>query len=82
MPKIGRAENVAMIAKKIIEVVQQPLTIGSSELSITTSIGIALFPDDGEDVETLIKNADSAMYHAKEAGKNNYQFFVNRKSIA
>ena len=78
LPKIGRAEDAAMIANKIIEVVQQPLTIGSSELFITTSIGIALFPDDGEDVETLIKNADSAMYHAKEAGRNNYQFSVNR----
>ena len=78
LPKIGRAEDAAMIANKIIEVVQQPLTIGSSELFITTSIGIALFPDDGEDVETLMKNADSAMYHAKEAGRNNYQFSVNR----
>lgn len=82
LPKIGRAEDAAMIAKKIIEVVRQPLTIGSSELFITTSIGIALFPNDGEDVETLMKHADSAMYHAKESGRNNYQFFVNRKSIA
>ena len=75
LPMIGRAEDAAMIAKKIIEVGRQPLTIGSNELAITISIGIALFPDDGEDVETLMKNADSAMYRAKESGKNNYQFF-------
>lgn len=78
LPMVSRAEDAAMIAKKIIEVGRQPLTIGSNELAITISIGIALFPDDGEDVETLMKNADSAMYRAKEAGKNNYQFFVNR----
>jgi diguanylate cyclase (GGDEF)-like protein/PAS domain S-box-containing protein len=82
LPMVSHAEDAAMIAKKIIEVVRQPLTIGSNEFAITTSIGIALFPDDGEDVETLMKNADSAMYHAKKAGKNNYQFFVSRNSIA
>ena len=82
LPMVSRAEDAAMIAKKIIEVGRQPLTIGSNELAITISIGIALFPDDGEDVETLMKNADSAMYHAKKAGKNNYQFFVSRNAIA
>lgn len=74
LPKIGSAENAAMIAKKIIEILKQPLTICGCELSVTTSIGIALFPDDGKDGETLLMNADSAMYHAKELGKNNYQF--------
>ncbi len=78
LPMISQAEDAAMIAEKIIEVVRQPLTIGSNELIITTSIGIALFPNDGEDVETLIKQADRAMYRAKESGRNNYQFFVNR----
>jgi diguanylate cyclase (GGDEF)-like protein len=75
LPNISRAENAAMVAKKIIEVVRQPLTIISNELSITTSIGIALFPDDGEDGKTLMKNADIAMYHAKETGRNNYLFY-------
>lgn len=80
LPKIGEAENAAMIAKKIIETVKQPLTSSSSELSVTTSIGIALFPSDGEDGETLLKNADSAMYHAKEMGRNNYQFTNTSKA--
>jgi predicted signal transduction protein with EAL and GGDEF domain len=47
------------------------------ELSVTTSIGISLYPADGEEPETLIKNADKAMYHAKNLGRNNYQFFAD-----
>lgn len=78
---IGHAEDAAIIAKKIIEVLRQPLTIGSNELIVTASIGIALFPDDGEYAETLMKHADIAMYYAKESGRNNYQFFVSHKSI-
>jgi len=77
LPKIGGTKDAAMLAEKIIEAIRQPMTIGNREIITTTSVGIALFPVNGEDVETLMYQADIAMYHAKEAGKNNYQFSVN-----
>ncbi|MBM2832858.1 MAG: hypothetical protein HW406_19 [Candidatus Brocadiaceae bacterium] len=79
LPKIGKPGDAEKIARKIIEVVRRPVTIGTREIIITTSIGIAVYPDNGEDVETLIYQADAAMYLAKEAGKNNYQFSGNIK---
>ncbi|MDE1890833.1 MAG: diguanylate cyclase [Planctomycetota bacterium] len=76
LPEIGEAENVAMLAGKVIEAIKQPLMVNSNKLSITASVGIALFPNDGEDADTLLKNADIAMYRAKEKGRNNYQFYA------
>ncbi len=73
---ITQAEHAVDIACKILRAFKQPLIIGGHELYITTSIGIALYPNDGEDAETLLKNADTAMYHAKEQGRNNYQFYT------
>jgi diguanylate cyclase (GGDEF)-like protein len=49
--------------------------IGPHEINITTSLGIAIFPDDGEDPETLLRNADNAMYQAKQAGKNTFRYY-------
>lgn len=62
-------------AGKILAAQAEKHCIDEHNLNITLSIGISIFPDDGEDAETLIKNADAAMYHAKERGRNNYQFF-------
>ena len=73
---ITEAEHVRNIARKILDAVKEPLMLGGHELSITTSIGIAVYPKDGEDAETLLKNADTAMYHAKEQGRNNYHFYT------
>jgi diguanylate cyclase (GGDEF)-like protein/PAS domain S-box-containing protein len=64
----------ATVAQKVLESISRPIDVDGHELFITTSIGIALFPDDGMDTETLLKNADRAMYRAKEMGRNNYQF--------
>jgi EAL domain-containing protein (putative c-di-GMP-specific phosphodiesterase class I) len=63
------------LTEKIILALGAPYTIGSDELRLTVSAGIAIYPDDGSDTETLLKHADFAMYHAKEKGRNNYQFF-------
>jgi diguanylate cyclase (GGDEF)-like protein/PAS domain S-box-containing protein len=68
----GRA--AATVAQKVLESVSEPIVVESHELFITTSIGIAIYPEDGADAETLLRHADRAMYRAKEAGRNNYQF--------
>lgn len=69
--------DTALTADKILSELSMPHAFDGSELHITTSIGISIYPEDGNDAETLIKNADTAMYHAKENGRNNYQFFRN-----
>lgn len=71
----AQGQNAALIAEKILTALTQPHTIAKHELHITTSIGISIYPTDGQDAETLIKNADTAMYQAKDKGRNNYQFF-------
>lgn len=63
------------ISKRIINEIARPVTLQSHEVYVSVSIGITIFPDDSEDIDNLIKNADIAMYHAKEQGKNNFQYF-------
>lgn len=65
----------ALVARKIIDAITQPVQFGGSELVVQASIGIAIHPQHGTDATTLLRNADTAMYHAKEAGRNNFQFF-------
>lgn len=72
---IVTSQDASKVAQRILEGTSLPFNIHAQELLITTSIGISIFPDDGTDAVTLIKNADSAMYHAKEIGKNNFQFY-------
>jgi len=66
-------EDAGRVAEKIISAAQHPIVIGGVPIEISASIGIALYPEDGSDPETLLRNADSAMYRAKDAGRNNYQ---------
>jgi diguanylate cyclase (GGDEF)-like protein/PAS domain S-box-containing protein len=82
LPQIKRTSDVAQIAQKVIEQLSLPLVVEERELVVTPSIGIAVFPDDGRDAETLIRNADAAMYHAKVAGRANYQFFTEQMNQA
>ncbi len=65
--------DAAKIAQKLLDTVAQPVRVEGHELYVTTSIGIALFPNDGDTAEALLKNADSAMYRAKELGRNSFQ---------
>lgn len=69
------------VAQKLLEIATQPFVIQSHELIVTASIGIALYPEDGLDMETLFKNADTAMYRAKHEGRNNYCFFTEGMQI-
>jgi len=68
-------ERAAYVAQQILAEFSKPLEVNEQEFFVTPSIGISLYPVDGLDVETLIKNADTAMYQAKERGKNNFQFY-------
>ena len=72
---VARAEDVTKVAQKIINALYEPFLLEGRELFITASIGISVYPNDAQDAETLIKNADMAMYRAKEYGRNNYQHF-------
>jgi diguanylate cyclase (GGDEF)-like protein len=76
LPHIRSRDNAAYIAQKIIASLKQPFNIEDNELYASMSIGIAIFPDDGDNIETLIKHADIAMYHAKDHGRNDYKFFT------
>jgi len=69
------AQNATITAKRIVEALREPHHIDQHEVHITASIGVVTYPEDGADAETLLKNADFAMYHAKDCGRDNYQFF-------
>jgi diguanylate cyclase (GGDEF)-like protein/PAS domain S-box-containing protein len=84
LSEIAHPEDAATSAKKILLSLNAPHSIVGQDLHINGSIGISIYPQDGEDAETLIKNADTAMYHAKESGRNNFQYFkseMNMKSV-
>src|SRR3970040_1149089 len=78
LPESKRSTDAANVAAKIIETLSQPVPAADRELTVTPSIGIAVFPEDGRDAGMLIRNADAAMYHAKESGRANYQFFTEQ----
>jgi diguanylate cyclase (GGDEF)-like protein len=82
LPEVKRSSDVAHVAQKVIEQLSQPILVEERELVVTSSIGIAVYPDDGRDAESLIRNADAAMYHAKELGRANYQFFTEQMNQA
>ena len=71
----------AHISSKVLQSLLEPIEIDGHMLSVTASIGISIFPNDGTHISTLIKHADSAMYHAKDLGKNNFQYYTKQLSI-
>jgi len=76
LPEMALGEDAAKVAAKILNAFQDPFVFEGYELRITTSIGIAIYPHDGEDSDTLVKNADIAMYCAKEQGRHKYQYYT------
>jgi diguanylate cyclase (GGDEF)-like protein/PAS domain S-box-containing protein len=76
LPGIPGSEEAARVAEKIQDALRLPQTVDGRELFVTASLGISLYPEDGEDAETLVKNADVAMYRAKEQGRNRYELFT------
>jgi len=77
---IASEQDVSVLAKKILDTLATPFKIHGHELLVTASIGVSIFPSDGSDSETLLRNADVAMYRAKHLGRNNYQFYSNEMS--
>ncbi|MFC5462345.1 EAL domain-containing protein [Massilia niabensis] len=82
VPGVHALEECSHIGDKIIDALAAPVPFEGHHLHISPSIGICVYPDDGLDVETLMRNADAAMYQAKAAGRNNYQFFTQRMNGA
>ena len=72
---VDRVEDAAYVARRICQTLSETFNLDGNEVRITTTIGISLFPDDGDTADTLLKHADVAMYHAKEQGRNGYQFY-------
>jgi len=82
LPLVRTPDNVVFIAEKVLAALKAPINIDGNEIFIGVSIGIALYPTDGETRETLIKHADIAMYHAKDHGRNNFKFFTHELNKA
>lgn len=82
LPEIENALTAASVAGKVQRLLADRHEVGEHELFATPSIGISIFPSDGRDGDTLLRNADVAMYHAKGAGRNNYQFYAERMNEA
>jgi diguanylate cyclase (GGDEF)-like protein/PAS domain S-box-containing protein len=84
LSSIESREAAATTARRILSALGRPHLIDSHVLQISASIGISVYPEDGQDMETLVDNADTAMYSAKESGRNNYQFFnieMNQRAV-
>jgi diguanylate cyclase (GGDEF)-like protein/PAS domain S-box-containing protein len=83
LSRLAEAEDAAVVAKKVLNAFNQPFQVEGAEVYVTVSIGITIFPADSADKDTLLRNADVAMYRAKELGRNNYQFYtpeMNRRT--
>ncbi len=81
LASIEHAEDAAIFAQKMLAALAQPHRIDCHNLHISVSIGISIYPDDGQDAEALLKSADTAMYFAKENGRNNYKFFEQDMNV-
>ena len=76
LSRLSNVEEAALVADRMLAALAEPMNIDGHELHLSASVGIALYPNDGAEVDTLLKHADTAMYGAKEAGRNTYRFFI------
>lgn len=81
LSEVDDSEDAVQVASKMLEMFAKPLVVDGHELDVGLSIGISIYPDDGPDADILVRHADIAMYHAKENGRNNYQFFTPELNI-
>ncbi|HYQ71788.1 MAG TPA: EAL domain-containing protein, partial [Gammaproteobacteria bacterium] len=82
LPRTAGTSQTNKIARRILDALSEPFIVGKQELFVSTSIGIALFPHDGNSVDDLMKNSDIAMYHAKKSGRNNFKYFSRKMNEA
>jgi len=85
LSEMENPEDAAITARRLLQAIAEPHLIDGHDLHVTSSIGVSVYPDDGQDAETLIKNADTAMYQAKENGRQTYRFFkpaMNERAVA
>ncbi|MGZ5112992.1 MAG: bifunctional diguanylate cyclase/phosphodiesterase [Usitatibacter sp.] len=82
IPAIESSTDASSVAGKILEVLASAFHLHGNDLHVAASIGISLYPADGSDAETLMRNADTAMYHAKDSGRANFQFFTQHMNVA
>ena len=80
--EIVSPDHAANLAERIIKALGEPFRLDGQQVVLTASIGISVYPEDGDDIDTLLKNADTAMYEAKSRGRNNYQFFQSTMNEA
>ena len=81
LDRLDRPEDASLVARKVLSTLKQPFKIAERDLYIGVSIGISIYPQDGEDSNTLVKNADISMYRAKQMGKNHFQFYTEELSL-
>ncbi|HSS28493.1 MAG TPA: EAL domain-containing protein, partial [Usitatibacter sp.] len=82
LDSLDDGRNASIVAQKVLNQLRLPLTLGGTEQHVSGSVGIAVYPEDGRDAQTLMKNADTAMFHGKSLGKNTYQYFTPQMNIA
>ena len=82
LPSLKQPLDAATVARRLLDAMSERLVIRGTEVHVNASIGITTYPQDGESANQLIKNADIAMYHAKERGKNHYQFYTETMNMA
>ncbi|MCW8908646.1 MAG: EAL domain-containing protein [Sedimenticola sp.] len=82
LEEVADSNVVPSVAEKLLGAFAEPFTVNGRLLHVSASIGIALYPADGQDVTTLVRNADAAMYRAKESGRNNYQFYTREMTVS
>lgn len=82
LTEINHPDAVTQVAQRVLEVMAQPFMVDNREVFSGCSIGIALYPEDGADMDILLKHADTALYYAKDRGRNNYQMFSHSMNVA
>jgi len=81
LPGLADPQTAGHVARRVLDALAEPFRLGSHEVTMGGTIGISAFPADGQDVETLLRHCDTAMYHAKQLGRNSYQFFAEQMNV-